>query len=110
MRSFLSEIFGLGVGCVVLGMGCSPVLAQSPLSQESATNWNLTLGAGVRYQPDYQGSDNYLFRPRPIVSLGRGLAANGTRLKMMRSALAWFRARTGARVCPARCSGNAART
>lgn len=75
MRSFFAEIFGLSVGCVVLGMGCSPVLAQSPLSQESATNWNLTLGAGVRYQPDYQGSDNYLFRPRPIVSLGRGLGS-----------------------------------
>ncbi|MCO5093113.1 MipA/OmpV family protein [Bosea sp. (in: a-proteobacteria)] len=42
-------------------------------SPQSAQNWYLTLGAGVRYQPDYAGSDDYVFRARPIISLGRGL-------------------------------------
>ncbi len=53
----------------------APAVAQSPLSPEQASNWNLTIGAGVRYQPDYQGSDNYMFRPRPIIRLGRGLGS-----------------------------------
>jgi len=52
--------------------------AQSPdyttlTSPVSAQNWYLTLGAGVRYQPDFTGSDDYVFRARPIISLGRGL-------------------------------------
>lgn len=42
-------------------------------SPESAQNWYITLGAGVRYQPDYTGSDDYVFRARPIISLGKGL-------------------------------------
>jgi outer membrane protein len=43
--------------------------APSP-RRESAQHWNLTLGAGLRYQPDYSGSNDYVFRPRPIISLG----------------------------------------
>lgn len=42
-------------------------------SPQSAQNWYITLGAGVRYQPDYTGSDDYVFRARPIISLGKGL-------------------------------------
>ena len=42
-------------------------------SPQPAQNWYLTLGAGLRYQPDYTGSDDYVFRARPIISLGRGL-------------------------------------
>jgi outer membrane protein len=42
-------------------------------SPQSAQNWYLTVGAGLRYQPDYLGSDDYVFRARPIISLGRGL-------------------------------------
>ncbi len=42
-------------------------------SPQSAQNWYLTVGAGLRYQPDYTGSDDYIFRARPIISLGRGL-------------------------------------
>jgi len=42
-------------------------------SPQSAQNWYVTLGAGVRYQPDYTGSDDYVFRARPIISLGKGL-------------------------------------
>jgi outer membrane scaffolding protein for murein synthesis (MipA/OmpV family) len=42
-------------------------------SPESAQNWYLTLGAGLRYQPDYFGSNDYIFSGRPIISLGRGL-------------------------------------
>ncbi len=42
-------------------------------SPASAQNWHLTLGAGLRYQPDYAGSNDYVFRPRPIISLGRGI-------------------------------------
>lgn len=42
-------------------------------SPQSAQNWHLTLGAGLRYQPDYMGSNDYVFRPRPIISLGRGV-------------------------------------
>ncbi|MGL5363482.1 MAG: MipA/OmpV family protein [Bosea sp. (in: a-proteobacteria)] len=59
----------------ILLSASAPALAQSPLSSESATNWNLTIGAGVRYQPDYQGSDDYVFSPRPIIRLGRGLGS-----------------------------------
>jgi MipA family protein len=62
-------------GLALLGAACGQASAQSPLSAESATNWNLTIGAGLRYQPDYLGSDNYLFRPRPIVSLGKGFGS-----------------------------------
>ncbi|SDF25411.1 MipA/OmpV family protein [Bosea robiniae] len=42
-------------------------------SPQSAQNWYITVGAGVRYQPDYTGSDDYVFRARPIISLGKGL-------------------------------------
>ena len=42
-------------------------------SPQSAQNWYLTVGAGLRYQPDYAGSDDYIFRARPIISLGKGL-------------------------------------
>jgi outer membrane protein len=42
-------------------------------SPQSVQNWHLTLGAGLRYQPDYVGSDDYVFRARPIISLGRGV-------------------------------------
>ncbi|SEG77689.1 MipA/OmpV family protein [Bosea lathyri] len=42
-------------------------------SPQSAQNWHLTLGAGLRYQPDYEGSNDYMFRARPIISLGRGV-------------------------------------
>lgn len=42
-------------------------------SPQSAQNWYLTLGGGLRYQPDYTGSDEYVFRARPIVSLSKGL-------------------------------------
>lgn len=42
-------------------------------SPQPVQNWYLTLGAGLRYQPDYAGSDDYIFRARPIISLGRGL-------------------------------------
>lgn len=42
-------------------------------SPQPVQNWYLTLGAGLRYQPDYTGSDDYIFRARPIISLGRGL-------------------------------------
>ncbi len=56
----------------------SPAAAQSSdystlTSPQSAQNWYLTLGAGLRYQPDFAGSDDYIFRARPIISLGRGL-------------------------------------
>lgn len=52
-------------------------LAQSPdytqlTSSQSAQNWHLTLGAGLRYTPDYIGSNDYVFRPRPLVSLAKG--------------------------------------
>ena len=42
-------------------------------SPQSAQNWYLTLGGGLRYQPDYAGSDDYVFRARPIISLSKGL-------------------------------------
>lgn len=63
-----------------LALPCRPLeraLAQSSdytqlTSPQSAQNWYLTVGAGLRYQPDYTGSDDYIFRARPIISLGRG--------------------------------------
>lgn len=42
-------------------------------SPEPAQNWYITLGAGLTRQPDYLGSDDYIFRARPIISLGKGL-------------------------------------
>lgn len=42
-------------------------------SPESAQNWHLRLGAGLRYQPDYMGSNDFIFSARPIISLGRGV-------------------------------------
>ncbi len=66
---------------LVLGLALSlPGAAQAQSSDytqltspQSPQNWYLTVGAGLRYQPDYTGSDDYLFRARPIISLGRGL-------------------------------------
>ena len=65
-------------GLSVCSLLASGAMAQSTdyttlTSPQSAQNWNLTLGAGLRYQPDYAGSNDYVFRPRPIISLGRGL-------------------------------------
>jgi outer membrane protein len=67
---------GLLAGLLVSSM--APAQAQSGdyttlTSPESVQNWHLTLGAGLRYQPDYSGSNDYVFRPRPIISLGRGV-------------------------------------
>ncbi|RYE32562.1 MAG: MipA/OmpV family protein [Hyphomicrobiales bacterium] len=73
--------------CVAYLAGLSACLALSPSGQaqaqsrdystltspQTAQNWYITLGAGVRYQPDYTGSDDYVFRARPIISLGKGL-------------------------------------
>jgi outer membrane protein len=75
MRS-VAFLAGL-LACLFLSPG-ERALAQSPdyttlTSPQSAQNWYLTLGAGIRYQPDYTGSDDYVFRARPIISLGRGL-------------------------------------
>ena len=41
-------------------------------SPDSVQNWHLTLGGGLRYTPDYSGSNDYVFRPRAIVNLARG--------------------------------------
>lgn len=74
MRS-VAFLAGL-LACLVLSPS-GPARAQSsdysPLtSPESAQNWHLTLGAKLSYQPDYAGSNDYIFRPRPLISLGRG--------------------------------------
>lgn len=54
----------------------TPALAQNSLtSPEPAKNWNLTIGAGVRYTPDYIGSNDSGLRPRLIGGLGRGLGS-----------------------------------
>lgn len=42
-------------------------------SPQSAQNWHLRLGAGLRYQPDYIGSNDFIFSARPIISIGRGV-------------------------------------
>lgn len=67
---------GLAAACLSLAL-TAPAKAQSSqysqyTSPEPVQNWHLTLGAGLRYQPDYMGSNDYVFRPRPIISLGRG--------------------------------------
>lgn len=67
-----------GLAACVLGALPNAAQAQSPeyttlTSPESAQNWHLTLGAGLRYQPDYPGSKDYVFNPRPIISLGKGV-------------------------------------
>lgn len=71
--------------CVAFASGLSAclllpaaALAQSSdystlTSPQSAQNWHLTLGAGLRFQPDYLGSNDYVFAARPIISLGRGV-------------------------------------
>lgn len=73
-----SVAFPAGLAACLFLLQADRALAQSPeystlTSPQSAQNWNLTLGAGLRYQPDYMGSNDYIFRPRPIISLGRGL-------------------------------------
>ena len=67
---------GLAAACLSLALA-APAQAQSSqyrqyTSPEPVQNWHLTLGAGLRYQPDYSGSNDYVFRPRPIISLARG--------------------------------------
>lgn len=67
---------GLAAACLSLSPS-APAKAQSSqysqyTSPEPVQNWHLTLGAGLRYQPDYLGSNDYVFRPRPIISLARG--------------------------------------
>lgn len=60
-------------GLVGLLASACPVLAQSSLtSPEPAANWNLTIEAGVRYTPDYLGSNDYSFRPVAAAGFGRG--------------------------------------
>lgn len=57
-------------------VSASPLFAQNALtSPEPVQNWNLTIGAGVRYTPDYLGSNDYSLRPRPILRLGRGVGS-----------------------------------
>lgn len=64
----------LGLATLLPGAGHAQSRDYTQLtSAQSAQNWYLTLGAGVRYQPDYTGSDDYVFRARPIISLGKGL-------------------------------------
>lgn len=61
---------------VVLLGNAAPVQAQNSLtSPEPVQNWNLTIGGGVRYTPDYLGSNDYSVRPRVIVSVGRGVGS-----------------------------------
>lgn len=67
---------GLAAACLSVALA-APAKAQSSqysqyTSPEPAQNWHLTLGAGLNYQPDYIGSNDYIFRPRPVISLGRG--------------------------------------
>lgn len=65
------------LACLVLSSPNEAAAQSSDYSQltspQSAQNWHLTLGAGLRYQPDFAGSRDYVFRPRPIISLSRGL-------------------------------------
>lgn len=75
----VASVAGLSA-CLLMSVS-SPAAAQSSeyttlTSPESAQNWYLTLGAGLRYQPDYVGSKDYVFNPRAIISLGRGLRSN----------------------------------
>lgn len=74
MRS-VAFLAGL-LACLVLSP-LAPAQAQSGdynalTSSESVQNWHLTLGAKLNYQPDYVGSNDYVFRPKPLISLGRG--------------------------------------
>lgn len=69
-------VLGLVAGLVLLAP--NRAVSQSSdytqlTSPASAQTWNLTLGAGLRRLPDYAGSNDYVYHPRPILSLGRGL-------------------------------------
>ncbi len=48
--------------------------AASPLQ-----GWQMTLGAGARLQPSYEGSDRFSIAYRPIISFGRAGAQRGWR-------------------------------
>ena len=69
--AFLAGLVGLTSVLAAPAKAHSPEYTQYT-SPESVQNWHLTLGAGLRYQPDYVGSNDYIFRPRGIISLGRG--------------------------------------
>jgi outer membrane protein len=73
MRSACS--LSLSAGLILLA-GATPALAQDSLtSPERIENWNVTFGGGLRYEPDYLGSNDYAFRPRPILRFERGLGS-----------------------------------
>ena len=65
------------LGCLVLASPERALARSSEYSQftspQPSQNWQIKLGAGVRWQPDYPGARDYVFRPRPIISLSRGL-------------------------------------
>jgi outer membrane scaffolding protein for murein synthesis (MipA/OmpV family) len=69
-------VAGLAAACLS-AFSTAPAQAQSAqytqyTSPEPVKTWHVILGAGMRYQPDYSGSNDYVFRPHGFVSLSRG--------------------------------------
>lgn len=54
--------------CIVVA-GASATSAKAQSSKPGA--WQMTVGAGVRAQPSYEGSDRFSIAYRPIISFGR---------------------------------------
>ncbi len=69
----MTKLFGLFISSfAALALHTMPVAAQSskvPATQPG--NWQMTVGAGVRMQPGYEGSDRFSIAYRPIISFGR---------------------------------------
>ncbi|MFN4164453.1 MAG: MipA/OmpV family protein [Ferrovibrio sp.] len=65
-------VAGLVLVPPVVAQAQQPVSKSATASQGSAVgekDWDIRLGAGALYQPDYEGSDDYEVAPLPLISI-----------------------------------------
>ena len=82
MGTFSMRTFFIGIGAAVLAVGASPLSAQDPGRETPAPespeppagappsvfdgDW-ITIGVGAAYTPSYDGSDDYVISPLPLL-------------------------------------------